>query len=345
MAIIYDGTDPFKKRVATMLSESEGIVESITSSLSSAEAKVNSMEKVNTSMSHDMSLISSQNGSMTSEVNSLKAYDQSMSSANSNAISSLATADSSMSTSLSVHNSRLDSLSMADVSTSESFASVSASLSDIGSNIDSLTEAVSNAGSIGRNYFKNSANMARISIKMPSATFAYTLSIVKSSDSLSGQVMKLTSTSNNGLSAYFDYSNFNQLRCVTGDKITFSAYIKSDVAFTTAGIKFQAISGSPRISVTTEWQRIEISGEATKDLTEGGNWGNTNIMFSIGNPIPQGKSLYIACPKLELGEKATDWNLAGEDFGNEMSTVESETSSLNTRISQLESMVNSLASK
>lgn len=53
MAIIYDGTDPFKKRVATMLSESEGIAENITSSLSSAEAKVNSMEKVNTSMSHD----------------------------------------------------------------------------------------------------------------------------------------------------------------------------------------------------------------------------------------------------------------------------------------------------
>lgn len=52
MAIIYDGADPFKKRIASMISESEGVIESITSSLSTADVSSSeSLSNMSTSLS------------------------------------------------------------------------------------------------------------------------------------------------------------------------------------------------------------------------------------------------------------------------------------------------------
>ncbi|MDW4175289.1 phage tail spike protein [Staphylococcus saprophyticus] len=96
---------------------------------------------------------------------------------------------------------------------------------------------------------------------------------------------------------------------------TFSMYVKTDTPFSMkVGYRDNAPAIYGNIDVTTEWKRIVITFTTTEITTTG-----RYIYW-----YPNGNNLYFSHPKLETGNKVTDWSPAPEDIQEQITKAEQE---------------------
>lgn len=92
------------------------------------------------------------------------------------------------------------------------------------------------------------------------------------------------------------------------------------------------------------WQRIVITGTYTKTVSASSPYDTLSVYY--GSIYQEGDILYVSSPKIELGNKATDWTLAPEDID---SNIEDTRNDLSTSIDavndNLENTVNDFDNK
>ena len=142
---------------------------------------------------------------------------------------------------------------------------------------------------------------------------------------------------------YF-YNNKNLCSLVNGETYTLSAYCKSNgyvysmefVMYDTSlkGVQSKCWSGS---ELTSAYKKFVWTFTVPDD---GVDYSQTVIRFDNNGSTVEGTKaiLYIKDPKLEHGNKATDWSPAPED-------IESRVASAETRITQTETDIKSKASQ
>lgn len=96
---------------------------------------------------------------------------------------------------------------------------------------------------------------------------------------------------------------------------TFSMYVKTDTPFSMeVGYRENKAKTHGDVDVTTEWKRIVITFTTTEIATTG-----RYIYW-----YPNGNNVYFSHPKLETGNKATDWSPAPEDIQEQITKAEQE---------------------
>ena len=105
-----------------------------------------------------------------------------------------------------------------------------------------------------------------------------------------------------------------------GEELTYSLYLKTDdtaahdikITGTKAsgGQWFDKSVGS--LTAQGNWQRLSSTFIVTEAMLEGDDYLD-DLYVSSGSGVTEGKHLYYTCPKLEKGNKATDWTPAPED--------------------------------
>lgn len=129
--------------------------------------------------------------------------------------------------------------------------------------------------------------------------------------------IKLTNVTSYG-PVRFQQSKFNDLANRVG-KRTFSMWAKTDDPSLGGYLNFtyrirKNTSKEMNFYLSTEWERYTFSYDVTEDL---GNGYQDFVYFKIIGTSP----IYICYPKLENGNKATDWTPAPEDTEAEIQAV------------------------
>lgn len=159
----------------------------------------------------------------------------------------------------------------------------------------------------GRNLFINSG---KLNGSMMGSLGTLSYSSVKDEDVPSNQclecsIVKLNTTTKG---PYFKTSESKYIsKLKVGDTCTVSVYVKcnKDIPIVYSA-EFMKVSKT--INVTTSWQKVVITG--TVDHVTGSGLAIT--FYSTGFEV--GDILYLSSPKVELGNKATDWTPAPEDY-------------------------------
>lgn len=133
-----------------------------------------------------------------------------------------------------------------------------------------------------------------------------------------------------------------------GEEITVSLYQKFsrdtelDMICRCEFLKDQVYVTQPVLN--TEWQRVIVTGIANKNVVAGAN--AIAITFYYGENILADDVLYLSSPKIEKGNRATDWSPAPEDIQNEIDTrtyaAQSVADEAASRISTAESVIEQL---
>lgn len=193
--------------------------------------------------------------------------------------------------------------------------------SDAQNKINSAENAVNNLEIGGRNLFSNSGDLSKASFGSHNAG-SYIMIAETDGDVPSKNVMKITwesAPSNGGV--FLTGNNLFNARIKKGDAVTVSIWCKcsSDKTVGVIDVEFLSIKSSIIPNISTKWQKYIVTGTANKDVII----GNTNIAitFYYGNNMSVGDSLYLSSPKVEFGNKATDWSPAQEDTEKSINNV------------------------
>lgn len=129
-----------------------------------------------------------------------------------------------------------------------------------------------------------------------------------------------------------------------GDKLTYSIYAKTDNnaaisimmfnrTFDDNTGRFDFDSPVRSFSLTKEWAQYSLTFTVTDSILKTSGTGITFFGFEIISNTESGKYVYFACPKLELGNIATDWTPAPEDVDEGINNAQSSADKANTSAS------------
>lgn len=97
-------------------------------------------------------------------------------------------------------------------------------------------------------------------------------------------------------------------------------------------------------AITTEWKQVYVTFTITEDMLADNSYLN-QIGFEVTSEMTSGDKVYFACPKLEKGNKATDWTPAPEDTQSQIDNITEITTSHTTSISMMQGQISSLISE
>lgn len=108
-------------------------------------------------------------------------------------------------------------------------------------------------------------------------------------------------------------------KMTAGETYTVSVWVKCSTAKDTGVIRAEFLKNVRIVSnpnLSTDWQRYVITGEYN---------GNTSsavaITFYYGSKLEADDVFYISSPKVEYGDKATDWTPAPEDVTDDINEI------------------------
>lgn len=136
-----------------------------------------------------------------------------------------------------------------------------------------------------------------------------------------------------------------------GDKLTYSIYAKTDNnstitimmfnrTFDDSGGRFDFDSTVRSFSLTKEWVRYSLTFTVTDSILKTSGTGMTYFGFEPLTNTEEGKYVYFACPKLEIGNIATDWTPAPEDVDSDISNAQTTANSAKTNASTAQQSAN-----
>lgn len=155
----------------------------------------------------------------------------------------------------------------------------------------------------------------------------------------------------NRLSIYFNKHVTERNVVHVGDKLTYSIYAKTDndVAITIMMFnrtfddntgRFDFDSPVRSFSLTKEWAQYSLTFTVTDSILKTSGTGITFFGFEITSNTDEDKKVYFACPKLELGNVATDWTPAPEDVDADISNAQTSADKANTNASNAQNTAN-----
>lgn len=97
-------------------------------------------------------------------------------------------------------------------------------------------------------------------------------------------------------------------------------------------------------AITTEWKQVYVTFTITEDMLADNSYLK-QIGFEVTSEMTSGDKVYFACPKLEKGNKATDWTPAHEDTQSQIDNISEITTSHTTSISTMQGQISSLISE
>lgn len=126
-----------------------------------------------------------------------------------------------------------------------------------------------------------------------------------------------------------------------GDILTYSIYARTDSAERVRIILFNRRQDSNNgnidlskavFELTSEWKRYSVTFTVTEGMLSK-ETGITYFGYETDKSTEDGKFVYFACPKLELGNVATDWTPAPEDVDADISNVQNSANQANANAS------------
>ena len=148
----------------------------------------------------------------------------------------------------------------------------------------------------------------------------------------------------NSLRVYFNKHVTERNVVHVGDKLTYSIYAKTDNnsvinimmfnrTFDDTTGQFNFDSQVRSFPLTKEWAQYSITFTVTDSILKTSGTGMTYFGFEITSNAESGKYVYFACPKLELGNIATDWTPAPEDVDADISNAQNSANQANANAS------------
>ena len=197
----------------------------------------------------------------------------------------------------------------------------------------------------GRNLLLNSRN--------PKSESNYIINSL----SLTGNLFKnctifSSQTAWSGIKIYFNKHVTERNVVHVGDKLTYSIYAKTDNVspinimmfnrrFNNNNVQFDFDSPVRTYVLTKEWTQFSLTFTVTDSILKTSGTGMTYFGFEMTKNTEEGKYVYFACPKLELGNIATDWTPAPEDVDEDINNAQSSADKANTNASNAQQSANS----
>lgn len=188
----------------------------------------------------------------------------------------------------------------------------SAVANDAKSNIDNLEIG-------GRNLFENSGklNVNSIGRYFAPSTQTYTVTCEDDPSTPSGNcavctVGEVTTPITNGGFYLTEVFGKYASKMVEGETYTVSVWVKCSRAIPMGAMTAEFLTDRENISIpniSTEWQRYIIRGKYNGNLTS-----SVAITFYYNSLLTSNDIFYISSPKIEKGNRATDWTPAPEDM-------------------------------
>lgn len=178
--------------------------------------------------------------------------------------------------------------------------------------------------------------------------YYYAINYVNSGSQFKNCNIFKTSSAWTGIKPWFTKNVTDRDVVKAGDVLTYSIYARTDSAEEMHIFLFNRRQDSnvgnrdldtSIFTLTSEWQRYS----ATFTVTEGmlsKETGITYFGFEIGQATEDGKFVYFSCPKLELGNIATDWTPAPEDVDEGINNAQSSADKANTNASNAQQNAN-----
>lgn len=153
------------------------------------------------------------------------------------------------------------------------------------------------------------------------------------------------------LSIYFNKHVTERNVVHVGDKLTYSIYAKTDndVAITIMMFnrtfddntgRFDFDTPVRSFSLTKEWAQYSLTFTVTDSILKTSGTGITFFGFEITSNTDEDKKVYFACPKLELGNVATDWTPAPEDVDEGINNAQSSADKANSNANNAQNSAN-----
>ena len=142
-----------------------------------------------------------------------------------------------------------------------------------------------------------------------------------------------------GLRVFFNKHVTERNVVHVGDKLTYSIYAKTDNispisimmfnrAFNDSNGRYDFDSSVRQFTLRKEWAQYSLTFTVTDSILKTSGTGMTYFGFEIlTENTEEGKYVYFACPKLELGNIATDWTPAPEDVDADISNAQTTANS------------------
>lgn len=178
--------------------------------------------------------------------------------------------------------------------------------------------------------------------------YYYAINYVNSGSQFKNCNIFKTSSAWTGIKPWFTKNVTDRDVVKAGDVLTYSIYARTDSAEEMHIFLFNRRQDSNAenrdldtsiFTLTSEWQRYS----ATFTVTEGmlsKETGITYFGFEIGQATEDGKFVYFSCPKLELGNIATDWTPAPEDVDEGINNAQSSADKANSSANDAQASAN-----
>lgn len=202
----------------------------------------------------------------------------------------------------------------------------------------------------GRNLFENSGKLSTGAIGQYFApeTPPYTITMEEDSTAPGGSCAMCaigeiaTALTNGGFYLSGQFGNYIS-KMVAGETYTVSVWIKGSRNIAYGAITAEFLKNSYRQdtnNLTTEWQRFIVTG-----VYNGNTTSSVAITFYYNSLIQSNDVFYIAAPKIEKGNKATDWTCAPEDMAtaDDLDAIQSSIDSTDSRVGTVESLIQQLS--
>lgn len=133
-----------------------------------------------------------------------------------------------------------------------------------------------------------------------------------------------------------------------GDILTYSIYARTDSAERVRIILFNrrqdSNNGNTDLSnavfeLTSEWKRYSVTFTVTEGMLSK-ETGITYFGYETDKSTEDGKFVYFSCPKLELGNIATDWTPAPEDVDEGINNAQSNADKANSNANNAQNSAN-----
>lgn len=130
-----------------------------------------------------------------------------------------------------------------------------------------------------------------------------------------------------GLRWRFDKNLIERNQVKVGDTLTYSIYAKTNNPTTLNIMLYQRYTGesgaynmSGFIPITSEWVQYYVTFTVTEKMLAAATQ-STLVGFELTQDCDTGSYVYWACPKVEKGNKVTDYTVAPEDTEEEIKTI------------------------
>ena len=133
-----------------------------------------------------------------------------------------------------------------------------------------------------------------------------------------------------------------------GDILTYSIYARTDSAKRVRIILFNRRQDSNNrntdlsnaiFELTSEWKRYSVTFTVTEGMLSK-ETGITYFGYETDESTEDGKFVYFSCPKLELGNIATDWTPAPEDVDEGINNAQSSADKANSNANNAQNSAN-----